>query len=159
MGTATNYILLLWLTLTILQVSVIYAHFVSKENLFMLRSLLNDWNYFWIKYCNLPFCSFKLPLLIFLASSWYQKTKITLQTSLRNKKNLVNKNTYWGKMINYQFKGLYKTACYKTKSNFSQNKIFPLCLLYECFFFLFPCKSVCKFWKIDKISSASFHFI
>ena len=42
----------------------------------MLCSLLNDWNYFWNKYCNLPFlaiCRSLLPLLIFLASSWYQK--------------------------------------------------------------------------------------
>ena len=38
----------------------------------MLFSLLNDWNYFWNKYCNLPFlaiCRSLLPLLIFLASS------------------------------------------------------------------------------------------
>ena len=63
--------------------------FVSKENLFVLRSLLKDWNYFWNKYCNLLFlaiCRSQFPLLIFLASSWHQKTKIALWTSLRNKK-------------------------------------------------------------------------
>ena len=84
--------------------------FVSKEHLFMIFWFLNDRNYFWNKYRNFPFlaiCRSLLPLLIFLASSWYQKAKIGLRMSLRNKK-----------MINYHIKGLYKTTCYKTKSNF-----------------------------------------
>ena len=88
--------------------SVIYAHFVSKENLFVLCSLLNDWNYFSNKYCNLPFlaiCHSLLTLLIFLASFWNQKAKTGLQMRLRNKK-----------LTNYHIKGLYKT---KTKRNFS----------------------------------------
>ena len=54
---------------------------MRKENLFVLCLLLNDWNYFLNKYCNLPFlakCHFLLPLLIFLASPWYQKAKIEL---------------------------------------------------------------------------------
>ena len=78
----------------------------------MLCSLLNDWNYFWNKYCNLPFlaiCCSLLPRLIFLLSSWYQKPNIGLRMSLGNKK-----------MINYHIKGLYKTTFYKTKPNFSQ---------------------------------------
>ena len=69
-----------------------YAHFVSKKNLFVLCSLLNDRNYFWNKYCNLPFlaiCRSLLPLLIFLASSWYQKAKLGLPMSLRNKKMII----------------------------------------------------------------------
>ena len=92
---------------------------------YVLCSLLNDWYYFWNKYCNLPFlaiCRSLLPLLIFLASSWYQKAKIGLRMSLRNKK-----------MINYHIKGLYKTTCYKTKSNFSQF-FFSHWLLHKCFF-------------------------
>ena len=75
-----------------LKLSVIYANFVSKENLFVLCSLLNDWNYFWNKYCNLPFlaiCFSLLPFSIFLASSWYQKAKTGLRISLRNKKWLI----------------------------------------------------------------------
>ena len=91
----------------------------------MLCSLLNDWNYFWNKYCNLQFlaiCRSLLPLLILLASSWYQKAKIGLRMSLQNKK-----------MINYHIKGLYKTTCYKTKSNFSQF-FFSHWLLRELFF-------------------------
>ena len=91
----------------------------------MLCSLLNDRNYFWNKYCNFTFltigCSL-LPLLIFLASSWYQKTKIGLRMSLRNKK-----------IINYHIKRLYKTTCYKTQSNFSQF-FFSHWLLRKCFF-------------------------
>ena len=95
---------------------------------------------FWNKYCNLSFlaiCHSQLPLLRFLASSWYQKAKIGLQMSLRSKK-----------MINYHIKGLYKA----TKSNFSH------WLLHKCFF-LFPYQSVSKFWKIDKISLVSFRCI
>ena len=68
------------------------AHFVRKENLFVLYSLLNDWNCFWNKYCNLPFLAFcgpLLPLLIFLLSSWYQKAKIGLWMSLQNKKMVI----------------------------------------------------------------------
>ena len=78
----------------------------------MLCLLLNDWDYFWNKYCILPFlaiCYPLLPFLIFLALFWYQKAKIGLRMNLQNKK-----------MINYHIKGLYKTTCYKAKSNFSQ---------------------------------------
>ena len=73
--------------------------FSVKKKLFVLCSLLNDWNYFWNTYCNLPFlaiCRSLLPLLIFLASSWYQKAKIGLRMSLQNKK-----------MINYHIKIKY----------------------------------------------------
>ena len=106
----------------------------------MLCSLLNDWNYFWNKYCNLPFlaiCRSLLPLLIFLASSWYQKAKIGLRMSLQNKK-----------MINYHIKGLYKTTCYKTKSNFSQF-FFSHWLLLNCFF-SFLIKTFANFEKLIK---------
>ena len=90
--------------------SVIYAHCVSKENVFVLRSLQNDWNYFWNKYCNLPFlaiCRSLLPLLIFLASSWYQKAKIGLRMSLQNKK-----------MINYHIKNFIKQPVIKQGPTF-----------------------------------------
>ena len=50
----------------------------------------------------------QFPYLIFLASSWYKRAKIVLQTSLRNK-YLVNKKTYWRKN-DYYFEGLYKTS-------------------------------------------------
>ena len=124
------------------------AHFVRKENLFVLYSLLNDWNYFWNKYCNLPFlaiCRSLLPLLIFLASSWYQKAKIGLRMSLRNKK-----------MINFILKDIIKQAVIKQSPTFlSFYFLIDCCVIV----FLFPYQSVCKFWKIDKISLASFHCI
>ena len=91
----------------------------------MLCSLLNDWNYIWYKYCNLLFlaiCRSQLPLLIFLASSWYQKAKFGLRMSLRNYK-----------MISYHIKDFYKTTCFKTTSNFSQY-FFSHLLLHKCFF-------------------------
>ena len=91
----------------------------------MLRSLPNNWNYFWNKYRNLSFlalCRSLFPLFIFLASSWYQKAKIGLRMRLRNKT-----------IVNYHIKGLYKTTCYKTKSNFSQF-FFSHWLLRKCFF-------------------------
>ena len=91
--------------------------------MFLLCSLLNDRNYFWNKYCHLPLLAIcLLPLLIFLASCWYQKAKIGLRMSLQNKK-----------LINHHIKGLYKTTCYKTKSNFPQF-FFSHWLMHKCFF-------------------------
>ena len=64
-------------------------HILSvKKNLFVLCSLLNDWNYFGNKFCNLPFlaiCRSLLPPLLFPVSSWYQKAKIGLRMNLRKK--------------------------------------------------------------------------
>ena len=123
----------LWVSL-----SVTYAHFVSKENLFVLCSLLNDWNYFWNKYCNFAFlaiCCSLFPLSIFLPSSWYQKAKTGLWMSLRNKK-----------MINYHIKGVHKLTCYKTKANFSQF-FFSDWLLHKCFF-SFLIKAFANFEKL-----------
>ena len=83
---------------------------------------------FWNKYCNLEFlaiCRSLLPLLIYLPSSQYQKAKLGLRMILQNKK-----------MINCQIKGLYKTTCYKTKSNFSQFFFFHW-RLRKCFFSFF----------------------
>ena len=124
--------LLLWQSPT-------YAHFVRQENLIVLRSLLKEWNHFWKKclVCN--------PWLFAGASfpfwyPWHEKANIALRMSLRNKK-----------MINYQLKGLHKTTCYKTKSNFSKFFFFHW-LLYECSF-LFPYQRISKFWKIDNILS------
>ena len=106
--------------------------------------------------------------LIFLVSSWYQRAKIPLRTSLRNKqefrweracetnKYLMNKKAYWIKN-HCHFKWLYKTSCYKTKSNFSQF-LYSNLLLYECFF-SFLNTSVWKIWKVDKTSSSSFYYI
>ena len=134
--------------------------FVNKENSFVLRLLLKDWNYFWNKYCNLPFsaiCHSQFPFLIFAPSSWYQKErKLRCERACGKIKYLVNKKTYWRKNY-YNFKGLYKTTCYKTKSNFSQF-FYSHWLFYECFFF-FPYKSVCKISKVNKISSSSFYYM
>ena len=66
---------------------------------------------------------------------WYQKAKIALQISLRNKRK-----------INYHFKGLYKTTCDKKRFNFSQF-FFSHWLLYECFF-PFLIKTLVNFEKL-----------
>ena len=123
----------------------------------MLRSLVKDWNYFWNEHCNLLFlaiyCS-QFSLFIFLASSWHQKTKIGLLASFQNKKILWTKRPMEEKMINCHFQGLHKITC--------QIKQIPTFLsfsfLIDCCMtvFLFSYKSVCKSWKTDKISSASF---
>ena len=112
-------------------------------------SLLNDWNHFLKKHCDLPFlaiCCYQFRLLISLASSWYQKAKIALQTSLQNKKKIWRERPIEEKMINYHFKGYYKTTCYKTKSKFSQF-FFSNRLLYDCFF-LFSYKTFLNFEKL-----------
>ena len=84
-----------------------------------------------------------LPLLIFFASSWYQKAKIGLWMSLRNKK-----------IINYQIKGLYRTTCYKTKSNFSQ-LFFSRWLLHK-YFFSFLIKAFANFENLIKFNWQAF---
>ena len=111
-----------------------------KKNLFVLRSLLNDLSYFWNKFCNFPFlaiCRSQFAFLIFLGSSWYVKAKIERRTSLRNKKNLVNRKT-----------------CYKTKSNLSQF-YFSYWLLYECFF-SFVIKTFVNFEKLIRFHRQAF---
>ena len=112
----------------------------------MLCSLINDWNYVLNKYCNLPFlaiCRSLLPLFIFLVLPWYQKAKIGLRMSLRNKK-----------MINYHIKGLYKTTCFKIKSNFSEF-FFSHWLLHKCFF-SFLIKAFTNFEKLIRFHGEAF---
>ena len=75
-------------------------HILWVKKMHVLRPLLNDWNYFWNKYDNLPFLGIRysqFPILIFRALSWYQKAEITLWTSLQKKKKSREKKTYWGK--------------------------------------------------------------
>ena len=84
----------------------------------------------------LVICRSLLPLLMFLASSWYPKAKIGLRMSLRKQK----------KMINYHIKGFDKTTCYETESNFSQF-FFSHWLLHKCFF-SFLIKAFVNFEKL-----------
>ena len=116
----------------------------------MLCWLLNDWSYFWNKHCNLLFlaiCCSHFPLLIFLASSWFQKAKLALRMSLRNEKKDHMKDYYHLNNFIKQF--LIEQS--PTFLSFS--------FLIDCCMgvFLFTYQSVCKFWKIKNISSVSFH--
>ena len=95
-----------------------YAHFVNKENLFALRSLLNGWDCFLNKYCNLLFlaiCLSKFPILIFMSHSDVKKWKSPCERACEIK-ILWTKRPFEEKLINNHFKGLYKTICYKTCS-------------------------------------------
>ena len=92
----------------------------------------------------LPICHCQLPLLIFLASSWYQKAKVAPQKSLRNKE----------KLINFHFKGLCKTNCYKEKLSFSRF-FFSDWLLYECVF-SFLIKAFVNFEKLIRFHWQAF---
>ena len=101
--------------------------------------------YFWNKYYNLPLlaiCHSQHPLLIFLASSWYQKAKIGLQTRLQTKKWLI---IIW--------KDFIKQTC-KTKSNFSQS-FYSHWLLHECFF-SFLIKAFENFEKLIRLHWQAF---
>ena len=107
-------------------------HILPVKNLFVVCSLLNDWNYFWNKYCNLPFlaiCRSQLPLLIFLAPSWYQKAKIGLRMSLRNKKKL---GSEWACEINKWLIIILKQPVIKQSPTFL--RVFFHWLLHKCFF-------------------------
>ena len=104
----------------------------------MLSSLLKDWNYFWNKYCNVLFvaiCRSQFPLLIFLASSWHQKTKIALWTSLKNKKkSCEQKDLLKKKWLIAIFKGFIKQPV-KLKKNLNFLSFFFFhWLLDDCFF-------------------------
>ena len=120
--------------------------FSQQKKIFVLCSLLNDWNHFWDKYCNLPFLAICRSLPPF---------NISCVILISKSKNWTANELAEQKMINYHIRGTYKTTCYKTKPN--QTQVFPLSLTAAWMFFLYPYQSVGKFWKIDKISLASFH--
>ena len=109
-------------------------HILSEKKLFVLYSLLNDWNYFRNKYCHLPFLYCQINIVIYLPlfavpyfPFWYflhnpdiKKQKLGCKWACKKKK------------INYHIKGLYKTTCYKAKPNFSQF-FFSQWELHKCF--------------------------
>ena len=91
----------------------------------MSRLLINDSIYYWYKYCNLPFLAISrshLPFWCFLRHPDIKKLQLRCEWACE----IQNK-------FNYEIKGLYKTTCYKTRSNFSQF-FFSYWLLHECFF-------------------------
>ena len=111
----------------------------------MLFSLLNNWNYFWNKYCNLPFlaiCCSLLPLWYFLGHPDIKKQKLGCKWACETKK-----------MINYHIKRLYKTTCYKIKSNFSE--FFSHWLLHKRFFSLLI-KAFANFEKLMRFHRQTF---
>ena len=83
-----------------------------------------------------------LPLLIFLASSWYQKAKIGLRMSFGNKK-----------VINYHIKKLYKTTSYKTIPTFLS---FSSHRLLHKRFFSFLIKALANFEKLIRFHWQAF---
>ena len=104
--------------------------------MFALCSLLNNWNYFWNKYYNLPFLAIchSLSFLILSKSKNWTANELAKQ-----------------KMTNCHIKGLYKTACYKTKSNF----FFSHWLLHKCFF-SFVIKAFSNFEKLIRFHWQAF---
>ena len=123
---------------------VIYAHFVSRENWFVLCSSLNDWNYFWNKYYNLSFlaiCLSQYSLLIFLTSSYIEKQKLYCE---------------WACKIKNWLTTIIKCFVKQQSPPFlSFSFLIDWCMSIFSLFY----QGVCKFWKIDKIPSASFHCI
>ena len=123
----------------------LYAYCVSKENLIVLCSLLNDWDSFWNKYCNLPFlaiCCSLIPLWYFLRHPDIKKQKLGYEWACETKN------------INYHIKELYKSTCYKTKSNFPQF-FFSHWLLHK-YFFSFLIKAFTNFEKLIRFHWQAF---
>ena len=134
--------------------------FVSKENLFVLRSLLSDWKYFWNKYCNFLFlaiCRSQFPLLVFLVSSWIKKKKLRCKRAYKIKKKFEQNDLLKKKWVIVIFKGFIKEPVKLNKVWLFSVFLFSLTSVWVIF--LFSYKSVCKSLKIEKISSASFHYI
>ena len=107
-------------------------HILSVKNLFVLIcSLLNNWNYFWNRCCNLPFPSspFDISCVILIS-----KSKNWAANDLVKQKN------------GYHIKEFYKTTFYKTKCNFSQ-LFFSHWLLHK-HFFSFLVKAFANFEKL-----------
>ena len=76
-------------TVLMIKLNVIYAHFASKANWFVLCSLRNCWNYFWKKYCNLSFlaiCRSQLPFWYFLRHPDIKKQKLRYEWACEVKK-------------------------------------------------------------------------
>ena len=134
--------------------------FASKEDLFVLRSLLSDWKYFWNKYCNFLFlaiCRSQFPLLVFLVSSWIKKKKLRCKRAYKIKKKFEQNDLLKKKWVIVIFKGFIKEPVKLNKVWLFSVFLFSLTSVWVIF--LFSYKSVCKSLKIEKISSASFHYI
>ena len=72
-----------------------YTHFVKKTKFICVTFITKRPKLFLNKDSNLPFlgiCRSQFPPLIFLAWSWCQKVKITMRTSLRNKRSCEQKD-------------------------------------------------------------------
>ena len=110
---------------------------------------LSNWAYFWNKCCNLSFlaiCHSQFPLLIFRASSWFQKAKIALRMSLRNKK-------MW---LNVILKGFIKQSVIAQSTHFYFQLIFLIgCCMIFFSLSLSNCWLTLKNWKyfVSNISS------
>ena len=133
---------------------------VSKENLFVLRSLLSDWKYFWNKYCNFLFlaiCRSQFPRLVFLVSSWIKKKTLRCKRAYKIKKKFEQNDLLKKKWVIVIFKGFIKEPVKLNKVWLFSVFLFSLTSVWVIF--LFSYKSVCKSLKIEKISSASFHYI
>ena len=134
--------------------------FASKESLFVLRSLLSDWNYFWNKYCNFLFlaiCRSQFPLLIFLVSSWIKKKKLRCKRTYKIKKKFEQIDLLKKKWLIVIFNGFIKEPVKLNKVWLFSVFLFSLTSVWVIF--LFSYKSVCKSWKTEKITSASFDYI
>ena len=123
----------------------------------MLHLLPNDWNYFWNKYCNLTFlaiCCSQFLLSIFFALSWYQKAKITLWTSFRNKKkNCEQKGLLKKTWLIIILKGFIKQPLIKQSPTFLS--FFSQWLLYECYLH-FLMKAFVDFEKLVRFHQQAF---
>ena len=80
-----NFKLFLWITLIKRHICNICTFF-SKENSFVLHSLLKDWNYFWNKHCNLVSRISPFDIFCVILTS---KAKIALWASWQNRKKIL----------------------------------------------------------------------
>ena len=79
----------------------------------MLCSLLNDWNYFWNKYCNLPFLSVPhFPFWYFLRHPDIKKHKLGCEWACKTKKRLIVILNYRTTVIKVQLFSLTALKCF-----------------------------------------------
>ena len=111
-------------------------HVLSVKNIYLCY--VHKWKIEIAFEINIAICHYQqfvvpyFPFWYFLCDPDIKMQKLRSERVYKRNEYIVDKKTYW-RRENYYFKGLYKTTCYKTKSNFSQF-CYSHWLLHEGFF-------------------------
>ena len=97
------------------------------------------------------------PFWHFLRHPHIKKRKLRCEGAREKINILLTNRSIEEKMINYPFKGLSKTMCYKQSPTFPSFSVIIVCCWAFISFLVKAVKYIYKIWKINKISLSSFH--